>query len=177
MTLAYLLFRRLQEASACALSVSFYRWKFGPMSNDVYDVWERPRAAGLLEEEEVWNVTPAGMDLTDAFYRDMLCAEEHAAVREVLDHVSKKWRSAWSDQALMHHIYELPANVDGTGPSIAEMPLGTEFEVPVCPPQANFVLGVGSDWIETIALRLNPSTMPMLRAAVEDFGAGRFHVA
>ena len=177
MKLAFLTARRMAEESICALSLSFYRWKFGPMSNEVYDTWERLRAAGLLEEEEVWSVTPSGMDFADAFYREVLCDEQNAAIREVVDEVSDKWRSAWSAQPLMAHTYDLSANVDGTGFSIRDMPLGAEFESPPMPPHTNFVLSVGNDWVETIALKLNPSTLPMLQAAVEDFRAGRILMA
>ncbi len=177
MKLAFLAARRMAEESISPLSLSFYRWKFGPMSNEVYETWEQLRAAGLLEEEEVWSVTDSGAQLAEEFYRDVLCDERHAVVREVIDKVADQWRTAWSAQPLMDHIYKLSSNVDGTGPCIADMPIGTEFEPPATQPDATAVLTVENDWLETIALKLNPSTLPLLRVAVEEFRGGHVQVA
>ena len=177
MKLAFLTARRMAERSICALNLDFYRWKFGPMSNEVCDIWEQLRTVGLMEEEEVWSVTPAGIDFAEAFYQDVLGAEENAAVKEVIDEISIQWRTAWSAQPLMTHAYELSANVNGSGPLVRDMALGAEFEASPLPPHADIVLSVGNDWVETISLTLNPSTMPMLQAAVEDFRGGRFLVA
>ena len=177
MKLAYFAARKMAEASICGLSLSFYRWKYGPMCNEVYEIWEQLRAAGMLEEEEVWDVTADGLDLAESFYRDVLSEEANAPIKRVIDETCERWRTDWSAQLLMQHTFGLAAKIDGTGPTIRDLPLGSEFESPPDLSSADVVLSVPNSWVETITLLLNPNTMPMLKAAVEDFRAGRILVA
>ena len=177
MKLAFLASRRLAEESICALGVGFYRWKFGPFSNEVARAWERLAAADLIEEEEVWSLTRTGAELATAFDEDVLRAEANAPVREVFDELRDQWRNTYSAQPLLSHIYELSASIEGGGHTIKEMALGEEFETPPTRSQARSSLIVANAWIETFALELNPNSIRMLNAAVEDFRAGRFFVA
>ena len=177
MKLAYLLSRQFHESGICALNVQFYRWHFGPMSNEVHEAWERLTAANLMEEEEVWSLTETGTSLAQGFYEDVLREETNAPVRRALDAVAKRWCNVWSAQPLMLHIYELHPCPDGTGPLITNMQLGEEFPEPVEPEHAKATLEVSNAWIETLAFEMNPANMARLRAAVEDFRAGRYIVA
>ncbi len=177
MKLAFLASRRFAEESIHALNVRFYRWRYGPMSNDVYEIWERLQRAGLMEEEEVWSLTMSGELLAQGFYDEVLGEEGNAPVKAVLDEVADKWRSAWSAQPLINHIYDLPLSIDGSGPAIRDMPEGSDFDVPLTASEASVSLEVSYSWVETLALSLNPEAMMMLNAAVEDFRAGRYVVA
>ena len=177
MKLAYLLFRRLQSDSVCGLSVSFYRWHFGPMSNEVYDAWERLSAADLLAEEEVWSLTDAGVRLAENFYEDVLKQESNAGMKEAIDEVAGEWRTAWSAQPLIQHIYSLPCYLHEEGPSIEDMGLGEEFEPSPTPDEAEVCLQVDDSWIESLALALSTESMAALKSSEADFRSGRVHVA
>ena len=177
MKLAYLFLRALAERRVSALGVRFYRWRYGPMSNQVYDAWERLCRCGLMEEEEVWSVTDAGAQVAAGFYAEVLSEEVNVDVKRALDHTVQKWRSAWSAQPMMEHIYELCARIDDSGPTIRDMREGEEFDDPLSRLEADAAITVNNAWIETLALEFNPHSRAMLRAAVEDFRAGRFTVA
>ncbi len=177
MKLAFLFSRELAERRAHALGVQFYRWKYGPMSNQVYDAWERLGRAGLMEEEENWEVTDSGTHLSESFYDEVLCDERNAPVKDVLEEITAQWRSAWSAQPLMTHIYDLPVSVDRGVLKICDMEQGDEFELPVDMAEANVRIDVDNAWIETLAISFSPSARMAIAAAEADFLAGRYHVA
>ena len=57
MKLAFLAAHDLHEQRFRALGLTFYRWKWGPLSNEVYEAWEMLTDAGLMEEEERFLIT------------------------------------------------------------------------------------------------------------------------
>lgn len=177
MKLAYLLFRRLQCDSVCALSVNFYRWQYGPMSNEVYEAWERLEAADLMEEEEVWTLTDSGVRLAENFYEEVLKEESNAAVKAAVDEVAQEWRTAWSAQPLMQHIYSLSSRIAEVAPSIEDMALGDDFEPPPAPADAEMCLNVDDSWVESLSVALSSESMASLRSSVADFRGGRIHLA
>ena len=62
MKLAFLAAHGLEKEGVRALNLSYYRWTWGPMSNEVYLAWEMLERAGLLEiqDAEAGGETQAG---------------------------------------------------------------------------------------------------------------------
>ena len=73
------------------LNCTFYRWDYGPMSNDVYAAWQRLQRAGLLDEEECIRVTERGAELASAFIRDVLQSEENRPFLRCLEETARQW--------------------------------------------------------------------------------------
>src|SRR3972149_9168332 len=75
MKLVFLANHSMLQRRAKGLNCTFYRWNYGPLSNEVYGAWTRLIQAGLLQEEERISVTPRGSDLAGAFIREVVADE------------------------------------------------------------------------------------------------------
>ncbi len=178
MKLAFLAAFRLQEERVRALTLSFYRWRWGPLSNDVYETWGMLEAAGLVNQEEHFVFTRAGERLARAFYDEVLRDEPNALVRAVIDGVAAEWQPDPSTGALLRSVYAMRVRPLG---SEQELPIeaiveGTELLAPMPLGEARAALQIDSGWLETLALTLSPGADVPLRRAVEDFRSGRVRV-
>ena len=179
MKLAFLAACSLSEAKIAGLGLSFYRWTWGPLSNEVYDVWERLERAGILHEEEQWIVTEDGASLSDAFYGDVFHAEVNEQVRRAFDEIADRWRGEPWTSELMKHVYALEVvPVGGDSPvAVSDVPMASPIIQPIAPLAGGDVLDVDSAWLETLALAFSPLDTATLESAEDDFRTARFHVA
>jgi hypothetical protein len=179
MKLAFLAANGLATDGIRGLNLSFYRWTWGPMSNEVYDAWEALERVGLLESEEHFVFSRAGESLARDFYDDVLRDERNAPIRAVVDRIAGEWIEKPSTGPLLDAVYAMeltPIASDQRLP-VREIRKGEELLVPVDPEVARSTLYVDRGWLETLALVLIPGAAVPIHAAVADFRAGRVHVA
>src|SRR5690349_20349629 len=91
MKLAYLAAYPLFRDRIKALNLRFFRWKWGPMADQVYDTWADLSARSLLVDDELIVVTEEGMRLADAFTREVLGLKQNAHVMRTLDTVVEQY--------------------------------------------------------------------------------------
>ncbi len=177
MKLAYLAARRLSEQGVFALNLEFHQWKHGPSSPGVLKAWRRLQYAGHMREEEVWELSDQGASLAEDFYREVVCKEQYGAVRTVIDELASAWASFSDDRALCEHIAALQVGGNGGEEKIGQAELLSSFLEP--PSNGIPLINLESEtgWVETLALEFSPRDQARLQRAVEDFRAGRFHVA
>lgn len=179
MKLAFLAAHGLQKEGVRALNLSYYRWTWGPMSNEVYEAWHTLERVGLLENEEHFTLSRAGESLATAFYDEVLRHELNAPAREVIDRVSRDWVGQPDTAPLLDFVYAMtvtPAGGDHPLP-IKDIRKGTNLLLPVDPQQARGTLYVDRGWLETLAIELKPASLAALQRAQLDFREGRFEVA
>ncbi len=177
MKLAFLAAARCAEQGDFYFNLQFHQWRHGPSSNEVLDVWPRLQRAGLIEEEEVWELTDRGAELAEDLYRDLICKEPYLVLRGVIDELSSRWKAVSDDRVLCEHVNGRQAGQNGTSGSIGEANLHSTL---VSPPSDGLpLINLDSEtaWVETLALSFSPHDLALLQRAVEDFRAGRFHVA
>jgi len=179
MKLAFLAAHGLEKQRVRALNLDFYRWTWGPMSNEVYDAWEALERAGLLESEEHFVVSRRGDALAQEFYDDVLRDERNALVRAVFDGLAEEWRNKPNTGPLLDAVYAMEITPIGSDRRLAvrDIRKGAALLQPVDPQQARSTLYVDRGWLETLALILVPGAIGPINAAVADFRAGRVHVA
>lgn len=179
MKLAFLVAHRLQQERARALTLSFYRWTWGPMSNEVYDAWETLERAGLMESEEHFVYSRAGEALANAFYEEVIRDERNVAVHKVIEHLAREWQDIPNTAPLLEAVYAMKLTPIGRDQPLAvgDIRKGEELIEPVDPREARSTLYVDRGWLETLALVLTPGAAAPIHAAVADFRAGRVHVA
>ncbi len=175
MKLAFLFDHALAAKQIDALGLTFTRWKLGPVCNAVFDLWEMLQRGGMVIEEEAFFLTPDGRDLAASWYDEVLSLEENAPTRRVFDDTAARWRNEPSTRAIVAAANEIagpPANGQPSIPGL-ESGLGEAVVGPVLGrPTSRF--RVGAAWLETIAIMLNPAAMAGIRAAEDDFRAGRY---
>ncbi len=179
MKLAFLAAHRFNEQQIAGLGLTFYRWTWGPLSNQVYAVWELLERAGALHEEEQWLITESGASLSDAFYGEVLQAESNRGARQAFDDIAARWRDEPLTSAIMKHVYGLDVRPAGSSlpVTVARVPLGDTIITPLEASIDSRGFEVDPAWLETLALSFSPSDVASIAAAEEDFRATRFHVA
>jgi hypothetical protein len=175
MKLAYLAALTLAEARIRALTLSFYRWTWGPMSNEVCEAWNDLERAGLMDGEEHWVVTRNGHSLAQAFYEEVVSDERNVALRSAIDDLAGEWRAQPATGPLLEFIYELPVTAIGepNRAPIRGIRKGAELLEPVEPKEAGGSVFVNRGWLETLALTLRPGAATPVRLGIADFRAGR----
>ena len=178
MKLAFLTALGLSRDEVRALTLNFYRWTWGPLSNEVYEVWDDLEGAGLMCPEERFVVTRRGLELAEAFYAEVVCDERNVIVRETLDGVADEWRGEPRTSDLLRHVYAIGiVPLEGGGPVPVEaIRRGAELLEPVPADRARSGLTIEPGWRETLALAMNPEARATLDAAIADFREGRISV-
>ena len=178
MKLAFLFSHALSEERIDALGLSFFRWRWGATSDGVFRAWTYLSEAGLISEDEQWMVAEDGVRFADDWYRDVLCAEENAPTRAVLDRVAAQWRVCPDSAPLVDAAYEAVVQPKPSAPPLPVREVG--HGDPLLAPAngaASSTLDVDWDFIETLGLMRSSYSQAAISAAEEDFRAGRFSVA
>lgn len=178
MKLAFLASLNMAEARLRALHLSFYRWTWGPLSNEVYEAWDDLTECELMEPDEHFVLTRRGLGLAEAFYKDVVCDERNVRVRELFDEVATRWHGPPRTGKLLNHVYDL-AVVPSGGEEPQPVPIraiekGTDLLDPIPASEATGGLTVEPAWLETLALTLRTGARASLEAAAADFRSGRF---
>ena len=180
MKLAFLTALDLAQARVRALNLGFYRWTWGPLSNEGYDAWDDLTEGQLVQPDEHFVFTRRGLELAQAFYQEVVCDERNVRVRESIDGVAEAWKGQPATRKLMEHVYGLEIAPCGEGGSlpipIRDIEKGTELLEPVSGSEATGWLTVEPGWLETLALILKAEARAPLEAAITDFRTGRIIV-
>lgn len=178
MKLAFLAALGLSRDEVRALNLNFYRWTWGPLSNEVYEVWDDLEGAGFMCLEERFVLTEGGLELADAFYEEVVCDERNVVIRETLDRIAGEWRGEARTSAILDrvHAVEIAPLAGGEPSPVHAIPQGGELLEPVPHDRARSWLTVEPGWRETLALAMNPEARATLAAAIADFREGRIVV-
>ena len=180
MKLAFLAARDLAKGRVTGLNLSFYRWTWGPLSNEVYDAWDDLAENQLLQPEEQFVFTRRGLDLAHAFYSEVVCDERNVRVREVIDRVAKEWHGQPRTANLLKRVYDLevvPRGDEGSLPTpIRDIRKGIDLLEPVPTSEATGWFTVEPGWLETLAFTLRVGARASLEAAITDYRTGRIVV-
>jgi hypothetical protein len=178
MKLAFLATHRMFEARDKGFNFTFYRWKFGPVSNHVYESWDALKGASLLKEEEEFSLTRRGARLVEAFRKDVLSAGENKPFGEAVAAIARKFGS-WNHDDLMRHVYDMKVTpVSGNRQvRIADLPERAHITEALTSAEATRELQVEPGWLETLAIALNRASIQSLEEAADDFACGRLATA
>ena len=180
MKLAFLTALGLSRDEVRALTLNFYRWTWGPLSNEVYEAWDDLEGAGSMCPEERFVFTRRGLELAEAFYAEVVCDERNVIVRETLDRVAAEWRGEPRTGDLLRHVSTIEivplANGAFAAVPIQAVAAGDPLLEPVPADRAKGGLTVEPGWRETLPLAMNPESRATLDAAIADFREGRISV-
>ena len=174
MKLVFLANHSMLQRRAKGLNCTFYRWNYGPLSNDVYGAWARLIQAGLMQEEERISVTPRGSDLAGAFIDEVLADEGNRMFLQFLQSTAQDWARK-SSRSILNAVYAMEVvPVGGRTPvKVRDLPLSAHITKIIESPEARSVLSVPEGWLETLGLMLHPPAMESIIRAADDARAGR----
>ena len=179
MKLAFLATHDLREQRFRALGLKFYRWTWGPLSNEVYSTWEALAASGLMEEEERFIVTEDGAELAELFGREVIGNEPNAHVRQTIDRIAEEWAGRMATKPILDHVYRMKVRpVDGDKKiTVKQASMGTRLTEPVEGSNLAGSFEISNAWIETLGQYFSPSNDAVLLRAERDFRERHFVVA
>lgn len=174
MKLVFLANSRMFNEGAKGLNCTFYRWQWGPMSNEVYMAWKRLAGAGLLTEEEEFQVTRKGRDLALAFLNDVLDQEENRYFLAIVEQTAKTWGSK-TRADILQAVYQMEVTPVGlpVPVRVVDAPLTLHFTEVLDPSEARIAINVPDAWLETLALLINPNATNSILRAEEQAREGR----
>lgn len=174
MKLAFLANHAMFAHRAKGLNCTFYRWTWGPMSNDVYDAWSRLIGAGLLAEEERIAVTSLGARLAEEFVDDVLRAEENRFFFDQINGAAAEWGPKAS-QTILTFVYDMQVQPVGQrrAHKVRDLPLSCHLTEALDEKDASLVIDVPDSWLETLALTMSKPARESLHRAEDDAREGR----
>jgi hypothetical protein len=157
------------------LNLHFYRWKWGPMANQVYDTWTDLVSMGLLLEEEEFVVSEEGIRFANDFSGEVLHLSENARILHVFEQVVRDYAELDRPQ-ILERVYDLHCyTIDSPGRKhqVRAIAQGKDFTRLLEEHEAEDRLYVPPGWMLTLELTFHPDALRNLQRGVEDCHAGR----
>jgi hypothetical protein len=174
MKLAFFAAYDLYTTKVKALSLTFFRWRRGPMSKEIYAAWEHLTELGFMAEDEEFGVTERGMELAAGFSDEVLALEPNEPICSAFRLTAESWGPLTTDEikARIYDVYCLTTQSTRRRP-IRSIAMGERFTEPLDESQADTLIVVPPAWQETLELALNKRASVDLRAGIEDMYRGR----
>jgi uncharacterized protein YwgA len=160
-----------RENKLRVLSQSFYRWDYGPMSEEVYADFNSLSDQGFIQGDVTKDVhiTSDGLKLLEA--SSELLQKEKRFI-EPLEEVAKNVTKL---DELLNKVYAKKVYIeemDKTLP-VDKVPEGMHILTPMWRDEAKESLVLDKAWIETLELMLVPEVDTAIRKSIEDAKKGR----
>lgn len=170
MKLAFVATHTMFERLHKGLNCTFYKWDYGPISNDVYQAWDTLKAGGLLREDEVLYLTSDGEDLAGEFWRDVLCSEGNEVFENALASVAGDW-GGLRTSTILGRVYDMKVKPVGYARkmTVKDVPKTAHLTEALTKAEAEAMLLIDNGWIETLRIALNPQSAQSLACAVSEF--------
>lgn len=177
MKLAFLAAYPLYWDKQKALNLQFYRWKRGPMANQVYDSLSQLTERGLLLDEELYIVSDEGMRLSEAFQSEVLRLPENESMLREIQTVASDFARLPTHE-LLRRVYEMHCyTLDSPGRKhrVSAVSHGTDFTRILDEEEADSSLVIPPGWRITLELTFHPDALRNLRRGIEDVNSGRLY--
>ncbi len=177
MKLAFLAAYPLYWDRVKALNLRFYRYTWGPYTEQVSDSWDDLRARHLLGEEELFYVTEEGERLATSFSHEVLGLERNKHIRYKIEDVVEKY-GALATQSLLDEVYGMycyTLGSPGKKHQVKAVQPRQEFTGLLEPGEAGQSLYIPPGWQVTLELAFDPDALHNLQRGVEDTCSGRVY--
>lgn len=161
---------RYKASRERVLGQSFYRWDYGPMSDDVYEDFSALSELGLIsgDKDEEIKLTPEAESVLaglSSFFEEN--REELTKLDEVTDQVEDL-------DSLMKYVYSMKVRVEELDKTMSmdEIPEGYELLTPLFDDEAEKKIKVDDAWLETLELTLDREADRAVKQAMDDARKG-----
>jgi hypothetical protein len=160
------MFSRRQKGLNC----TFYKWRHGPLSNEVYHSWDMLKQSGFLREDEVIYLTSDGDGLAEELWRDVLCSKQNEVFAATITDVAKNM-GALTTSTILSRVYDMKVTPIGYSHPMAirDVPLTTHLTEALTTTEAREAIQFDQGWLETLRIALNPESAQSLACAVAQF--------
>lgn len=160
----------MRQSKSLTLSQTFYRWHYGPMSNEVYDDLHRASSSGLVDEIDGLRLTEAAEGILDA------CTDIFEQNQSLIEPLEKAASSVEDIDDLLEKVYDMSVYVDELDEEVVirEIPEGTNILTPLWDDEASTKFNIDPSWMETLDILLHPEADQMASRSLERAKKGKF---
>lgn len=160
------------------LNLGFYRYKWGPYTEQIDDNLADLKTGGLLGEDELYFVTDRGHSFVDEFTRDVLGLEENRPILSALEQAAES-AGALSTDRILDLVYDMRCYTIES-PARKQQVRAVEwyrrFTRILDDDEADAALYVPPGWEMTLELTLDPAALRNLQRGVEEINAGNWRI-
>ena len=176
MKLPFLVEYPMFEKRSKVFNLTFFQYEYGPFSKHIYEVWGDLVGVGCLTFiEKNWiELKDEGHQIAHAFIGDVLSKTENRIFLEQLQDVAQKY-GRLAPPAIMNIVYNMEVYVLDLRErlKVRDVPIGVNLIYTLDNNEARSGLQIDQDWLETLAIALNPANKHSVVGAIEDFHQGR----
>jgi uncharacterized protein YwgA len=172
--LAFLLEYPLFRQSIKALNMKFFRYTYGPYSEQLCAIWEELGTSGLMTEIELFTVTERGKQLANSFIDEVLTAPENKAIFDHFNHVVATYADL-DTRDILDRVYDMSCFAIGSPSEVPlrKMPQFQDLTEVLDDAEAFARLHVSPGWLKTLELEFHPHAFENLQQGIEDARHGR----
>lgn len=161
-------YRRSQQR---VLNQSFYRWDWGPMSEEVYEDFAQMKDLDLIfgERDGEVGLTKKGERILGTV------SEVFKSNEELLSKLDRVASNVQDLDALLEEVYSSRVYVEELDKEmmISEIPEGVEMLSPIWESDAKEVFNLDNAWLETLDLLMDSQEDSKIRKSLDDARKGR----
>lgn len=159
-----------------AFNLTFFQYEFGPFSKHIYEVWGDLEGVGCIAliDKKLLELKEEGHQIAHTFIREVLSQAENRLFLEQLQDTAKKY-ARLATPAIMNIVYDTEVHVLELGKrlKVRDAPMGVNFTYTLDDKEASLKLKVDQNWLETLAIELNPANKYSVIQALDDLKSGR----
>jgi hypothetical protein len=166
MKLLFLAEYRMFTERAKGLNFTFYRYKLGPFSKEVEELWDALKVSGYLQEDEEFALTDEGRRLAHAFRADVLENATNTYFNEAISSIAQQYGRQDRNE-IMARVYDMQVfDIEGRRLRMRDASLGTVFTEALEPSEAKMIVSIDPGWLDTLAIALDPARRESLSRAM-----------
>jgi len=164
------------EKRSKGFNLTFFQYDYGPISKNIYEVWRDLEGVGCIAFiEKNWiELKEEGHQLAHTFIDEVLSQEENRAFLNQLRDTAERY-GRLATPAILNIVYNLDVFIAELGRSlkVREVPMGMTLIYTLDDEDSSQKLKVSQNWLETLAIELNPENKQSITKAIKDYHQGR----
>lgn len=155
-------------------NLTFFRYKMGPMSKQIYDTVDMLKNAGLIGSKGLnYYLSEQGQSFVPQLCADVWADPRNEGFFDKFSEVGRKF-GPMSGRSIKDYVYELTATAIG-GPRqiIKDMPEGWDITQVLDHDEATLEIVIPQCWLETLAILVAPESREGIEKASNDMSSGR----
>jgi len=155
-------------------NLTFFRYKMGPLSRQVYDIVDMLKAAGLVDSRGTrYYLTEQGLSFALQFCAELWADPQNKPFHEQFVAVGNQF-GTMSSSGVKDYVYSLTVTpIGGQEQAIRDMPEGLDITQVLDPDEATREIVIPQGWLETLAIMASPESRRGLEQAERELAAGK----
>lgn len=162
-------------------NLTFFRYRWGPYSKQLWELRDWLRDSGLLEERTRSQtetggdlaLTEAGKSLAAELCAEVWSDDQNAEFVRTIENVARDFGNK-DTKAVIDHVYEMEVQpLVGAKQRIKDIANGVDITRVLDPAEAVAEIAIPESWLDTLAIALSRGNSEGIRRSADDLAQGR----